>query len=163
MGDLIEVRSDERFDVEAVVTWALDQKGLPLGTPQVMQFGGGKANLTYLLTYPDATELVLRRPPLGPVAASSHDMSREFRVLSRLWRSFEKAARAVAFCEDSNVIGSPFFLMERRDGIVVRSLVPEVFGSGTDKNTNRMLSEVVVQTLAEFHNVDPAECDLGDL
>jgi len=163
LGDLIEVRSDERFDVEAVVTWALDQEGLPRGMPQVMQFGGGKANLTYLLTYPDGTELVLRRPPLGRVAASSHDMSREFRVLSRLWRSFDKAARAIAFCEDRNVIGSPFFLMERRDGIVVRGQVPEVFGSGTDETTNRKLSEVVVQTLAELHNVKPSECDLGDL
>lgn len=163
MNDLIEVRKDESFDVAAVTAWALDQVVLPTETPKVMQFGGGKANLTYLLIYPDGTELVLRRPPLGPVAASSHDMSREYQVLSRLWRSFEKAARAVAFCEDASVIGAPFFLMERRDGLVVRGDVPVEFGSGTDPTSNRQLSEVVIRTLAEFHNVDPNECDLGDL
>lgn len=163
MGDLIEVRKEERFDVAAVTAWALDQAVLPTDTPKVMQFAGGKANLTYLLIYPDGTELVLRRPPLGPVAASSHDMSREYRVLSRLWRSFEKAARGIAFCEDASVIGAPFFLMERRDGLVVRGRVPVEFGSGTDPTSNRQLSEVVIRTLAEFHNVDPNDCDLGDL
>ncbi len=163
VDDLIEVRKDERFDVEAVTTWALDHEAVPGGVPKVMQFGGGKANLTYLLSYPDGAELVLRRPPLGPVAASSHDMSREYRVLSQLWRSFDKAARAVAFCEDIGVIESPFFLMERRDGVVVRGLVPEEYGSGTDTTSNRKLSEVVVRTLAELHRVNPDDCALGDL
>lgn len=163
MGDLIEVRKDERFDVEAVVSWSLDHEALPSGKPKVMQFGGGKANLTYLLTYADGTDLVLRRPPLGPVAASSHDMSREYQVLSQLWRSFEKAARAIAFCENLDVIGSPFFVMERLGGVVVRGQVPAVFGSGTDARSNRTLSEVVVRTLAELHRVDPDECALGDL
>lgn len=163
MGDLIEVRPDERFDVGAVERWAADQPGMPGGTPEVRQFGGGKANLTYLLTFPGGKELVLRRPPLGPVAASSHDMRREHQVLSRLWSAFAKAPRAVAFCDDATVIGSPFFLMERRDGVVVRGEVPAVFGSGNDPEANRKLSEVVVDTLAEFHSVDPAACDLDDL
>ena len=163
MSDLIEVRTDERFDVEAVTSWTARHEALPQGRPGVLQFGGGKANLTYLLTYQDGTELVLRRPPLGPVAASSHDMAREYRVLSRLWRTFDKAARAVAFCEDSTVIGAPFFLMERRDGIVVRGRVPAEFGSGENTTSNRDLSEVVVRTLAELHQVDPNDCDLGDL
>jgi len=163
VGDLIEVRQDERFDVEAVTAWIAVQPGLPTESAQVMQFGGGKANLTYLLTYPDGKELVLRRPPLGPVATSSHDMSREYRVLSRLWRSFDKAPRAVAFCEDTTVIGAPFVLMERRDGLVVRGQVPAELGSGKDAISNGKLSEVVIKTLAEFHNVDPDECDLGDL
>jgi aminoglycoside phosphotransferase (APT) family kinase protein len=163
VGDLIDVRKDEGFDVESLVTWAQDHEALPPGRPKVMQFGGGKANLTYLLTYPDGIELVLRRPPLGPVAASSHDMSREYRVLARLWRSFDKAARAIALCENVDVIGSPFFLMERRGGIVVRGQVPDVFGSGTNPTSNRALSEIVIQTLAELHGVNPDDCDLGDL
>ena len=163
MSDLIEVRPDERFDIEALASWLETVDAVPDGTPRVAQFGGGKANLTYLLIFPDGAELVLRRPPLGPVAPGAHDMSREYRVLSRLWRSFEKAPRAVAYCADESVIGADFFLMERRDGVVVRGSVPDAFGSGEDTHANRKLSEVVIDTLAEFHGVDPDECDLGDL
>jgi aminoglycoside phosphotransferase (APT) family kinase protein len=163
VDDLIAVRPDEGFDVPRLVSWLGDVDGAPGGTPLVSQFAGGKANLTYLLAFPDGTELVLRRPPLGPLAERSHDMSREYRVLSRLWRSFPKAPRALALCEDPTVIGSPFFIMERRDGIVVRGVVPPRFGSGTEPDSNRALSEVVVDTLAELHSIDPAQCDLGDL
>ena len=163
VGDLIKVRPDERFDVEAVVTWMSSLQGLPPGNPEVAQFGGGKANLTYLLTFSDGSELVLRRPPLGPVAASSHDMGREYGVLSRLWRSFDKAPRAVAYCDDISVIGSPFFLMERRPGVVVRDRVPDQFGGGADPDVNRKLSEAVIDTLAEFHAVDATECGLNEL
>jgi aminoglycoside phosphotransferase (APT) family kinase protein len=90
-------------------------------------------------------------------------MGREYRVLSRLWQSFDKAPRAIAFCEDESIIGSDFFLMERRKGVVVRGEVPERFGAGEDAASNRKLSEVVVDTLAEFHTVDPEACGLGDL
>lgn len=163
MTDLIDVRPDERFDVDRLVAWMSDNDGLPEGRPVVAQFGGGKANLTYLLTFPDGSELVLRRPPLGPVAKGAHDMSREYRVLSRLWQSFDKAPRAVAYCDDESVIGSDFFLMERRDGVVVRGAIPDRFGGGDDTTANQKLSEVVIDTLAEFHSVDPASCGLDDL
>jgi aminoglycoside phosphotransferase (APT) family kinase protein len=163
VSDLIEVRPDERFDVESLETWLETVPEIPSGRPLVSQFGGGKANLTYLLTFPDGDELVLRRPPLGPVAPGAHDMSREYRVLSRLWRAFDKAPRAIAFCEDHEVIGSDFLLMERRDGIVVRGAIPTEFGAGDDPDATRKLSEVVVDTLAEFHSVDPAACGLDEL
>lgn len=163
MSDLIAVRPDERFEVDALVTWLETVPGLPEGKPHVAQFGGGKANLTYLLAFSDGPELVLRRPPLGPVAPGSHDMGREFRVLSRLWKSFDKAPRALAYCNDTTVIGSEFVIMERRDGVVVRGAIPEIFGDGQDPGQNRKLSEVVIHTLAELHGVDPASCDLDDL
>lgn len=163
MDDLIEVRRDERFDLDSLTEWLKTVDGLPEGTPHVAQFGGGKANLTYLLTFPGGAELVLRRPPLGPVAPGAHDMAREYHVLSRLWQSFEKAPRAVAYCEDGSVIGSDFFLMQRREGVVVRGSIPEVFGSGQDAGATRKLSEVVIDTLAEFHSVDPESCSLDDL
>ena len=163
MPDLIPVRPEERFDLDAVVAWMAGEPGLPDGKPSVEQFGGGKANLTYLLTFEDGAELVLRRPPLGPVAASSHDMGREYRVLSRLWQAFDKAPRAWALCEDESVIGDSFILMERKPGVVVRNRVPEVFGAGSDPMANHKLSTVVIDTLAEFHSVDPDTCGLGDL
>ncbi len=163
VGELIDVRPDERFDVGRVTAWMASQNGLPEGEPRVRQFGGGKANLTYLLTFPGGEELVLRRPPLGPVATTAHDMSREYRVLSRLWQAFDKAPRAIAYCEDESVIGADFFLMRRRDGVVIRGLIPERFGGGFDPAVNRRLSEVVIDTLAEFHAVEPASCDLERL
>ncbi|HEX6221877.1 MAG TPA: phosphotransferase family protein, partial [Acidimicrobiia bacterium] len=71
--------------------------------------------------------------------------------------------RAIAYCGDESVIGSDFFLMERRDGVVVRDAIPDEFGGGVDPESTRKLSEVVIDTLAEFHAVDPATCDLDDL
>ena len=131
------------------------------------QFARGKANLTYLLAFGEdggpVTEYVLRRPPLGPVAPGSHDMAREYRVLSTLWRAFPLAARAFVFCDDPAVLGAPFFVMERRRGVVVQGTVPPEFGGGEDPVTNRKLSEVVVDALAQFHAVDPAEAGLDDL
>jgi len=163
VDELIEVRADEAFDVAGLTDWMSRQPDIPVGSPDVQQFAGGKANLTYLLTFPDKSELVLRRPPLGPIATSAHDMGREFGVLSKLWQSFEKAPRALVYSSDVSIIGSPFFLMERRVGVVVRGAVPDVFGGGADIEANRKLSQVVIDTLAEFHAVDPAECGLGDL
>ncbi|HEY6629798.1 MAG TPA: phosphotransferase family protein [Acidimicrobiia bacterium] len=163
MGDIIPIRDDEGFDVDRLADWLETIPDLPRGAPLVGQFAGGKANLTYLLTFPDGTELVLRRPPLGPVAPGAHDMAREYRVLSSLWSVFPKAPRALAYCDDVSVLGSPFFMMDRRYGVVVRDTIPPLFGGGHDPASNRKLSEVVVDTLAEFHGVDPVLAGLGDL
>jgi aminoglycoside phosphotransferase (APT) family kinase protein len=161
--DLIEVRNDERFDVANLTRWAASQPGLPGGAPEVMQFAGGKANLTYLLVFPEGEELVLRRPPLGPIAESAHDMGREHLVLSKLWQGFDKAPRALAMCDDPSVIGAPFFVMERKPGVVVRDRVPQMFGAGKDAAQNRMLSTVVIDTLVELHAVDAGTIGLDDL
>ncbi|MDE0232530.1 MAG: phosphotransferase family protein [bacterium] len=165
--ELIEVRADERLDEARLAAYlhdGLPGSDLPL---TVRQFARGKANLTYLLIYGDprkpTREYVLRRPPLGPVAPGSHDMAREYRVLSTLWRAFPLAARAFLFCDDESVLGAPFFVMERRRGVVVQGVIPPEFGGGEDPGANRKLSEVVVDTLAEFHAVDPDAAGLGDM
>jgi aminoglycoside phosphotransferase (APT) family kinase protein len=164
--ETIDVRSEERFDPSRVAEYLRDR--LPGGDRplSVRQFGGGHANLTYLLRFgegPEAVEYVLRRPPLGPVAPGSHDMVREYRALSKLWQGFPKAPRAFVLCEDPSVIGAPFFVMERRHGVVVRGVIPEFFGGGRDPEANRKLSTVVVDVLAEFHAVDPGPIGLGEL
>jgi aminoglycoside phosphotransferase (APT) family kinase protein len=165
-SDVIPVRPGEGLDV-AAVTAAL--RGRLPGSEDVLriqQFGGGHANLTYLLRYGEgegAHEYVLRRPPLGPVAPGAHDMVREYRALSNLWHGFPLAPRAFFLCEDTAVIGAPFFVMERRHGVVVRGGVPEIFGSGRNPVANRKLGEVVVDTLADFHAVDPNPLGLGGM
>ena len=94
---VISVRDDERFDEERLAGYLRGRLPGSENRPQVRQFGGGAANLTYLLDYGDA-EYVLRRPPLGPVAASAHDMAREYRVLSVLWQALPYAPLAFLFC-----------------------------------------------------------------
>ncbi|MCA9875092.1 MAG: phosphotransferase, partial [Anaerolineales bacterium] len=115
--DTIEVRQDERFDetkLAAYLHGRLPGSNQPL---TVRQFGGGAANLTYLLDY-GTHQYVLRRPPLGPVAQSAHDMAREYKVLSVLYKAFPYAPQAFLYCDDTAVIGSNFFVMERRQGVV---------------------------------------------
>ncbi len=159
-SDIIDVRADERFDEGRLANYLRGQ--LP-GSDQplaVRQFGGGAANLTYLLDYGDHT-YVLRRPPLGKVARSAHDMGREYRVLSVLHEQFPPAPRAFLYCDDQAVIGAPFFVMERREGIVVRRTLPAPFAALPD--ASRRLSEQLIQTLASFHAVDYEALGLGDL
>ena len=94
------------------------------GTPEIWQFPGGHANLTYLVALPAAR---LRAAPRRRTATSppgAHDMGREYRVLSVLYQGFPPAPRAYVYCEDTAVIGAPFFVMERRRGVVVRREVP---------------------------------------
>src|SRR5512143_704221 len=127
--ETIAIREGEDFDHARLATYL---RGKLPGSDQpleVLQFAGGHANLTYLVRY-GSTEYVLRRPPLGPVAPSSHDMAREFRVLSVLHQGYSLAPRAFVFCEDASIIGAPFFVMERRRGIVVRRDIPDKFGGG---------------------------------
>ena len=91
---------------------------------------GGRSNLTYRLEFrapgatgPDApvTRLVLRRPPLGHVLPTAHDMSREYRVLSALHGTAVPVPRPVALCQDTEILGAPFYLMEWVDGVVFRT------------------------------------------
>lgn len=157
MTDTAPIRSEERFD-EARVAAALEEMLPAKGPWSFEQFPGGKANLTYLARAGDGTEYVLRRPPLGPVAPGSHDMHREFTVLSRLGDRFPKAPVAHAFCGDETVMGAPFFVMERRHGHVVREAWPEsLAGLRETVGTN------LVDTLVELHVVDYEAAGLGEL
>ncbi len=150
--DVIDVRPDEKFDEKALVAFIkgkLPGSELPL---TVRQFGGGAANLTYDLHFGDTYEYVLRRPPLGPVAKSAHDMGREYKVLSVLHKAFPFAPSAFLYSDDQSIIGSSFFIMERKKGIVIRKHIPEQFLNKSD--LGKKLSEEMVDRLVEFHNVD---------
>lgn len=126
----------------------------------IEQFPGGHSNLTYLLRL-GSREVVLRRPPVGPVAPTAHDMVREARVLELLHPVFPLAPRRYLVCEDPSVIGVPFYLMERRRGLVVRRDLPPEFGD--DLALRRRVSEAVVDTLADLHAVDIHASGLASL
>ena len=158
--DTIPVRPDERFD-EAKVAAYLRPKLAGADQPlTVRQFGGGAANLTYLLDY-GRQQYVLRRPPLGPLAPSAHDMAREYRVLSVLYRSFPLAPQAYLFCDDPEIIGAPFLVMERRQGVVVRQSIPSLYDPIPD--APRRMSEALIDALADFHAVDYTPLGLESL
>jgi aminoglycoside phosphotransferase (APT) family kinase protein len=159
-ADTIEVRTDEKFDEPRLADYLRDRLEGAVGPLRVRQFGGGTANLTYLLEY-EPCQYVLRRPPLGPLAPSSHDMAREHRVLAVLYAAFPPAPRAFLFCDDPGVIGAPFFVMERRRGVVVRRQLPPAFAAIPDAALR--MSRAFVDALADLHAVDYAALGLESL
>lgn len=118
---------------------------------EIEQFPGGHSNLTYLLRL-GGHEFVLRRPPFGPVAPTAHDMPREYRLLSAINPVFSLAPRPYLLCEDTAIIGAPFYLMERRRGLVVRRDIPDEIGD--DLDLRRRVSLAMIDTLAALHRVD---------
>ncbi len=162
IADTAPIRPEERFDEAAVadhLRGALPELFGP-GPVDFEQFPGGKANLTYLARSGD-TEVVLRRPPLGPVAPGAHDMAREYRVLSVLYRSYPPAPRAYHLCEDPGVMGAPFVVMERRVGWVVRSRWPADLDDSPA--FRRSVGDRLVDALAGLHMVDTAALGLENL
>lgn len=160
MPETIPVRADEQFDEARLADYLRDKLEGADQTLVVDQFPGGAANLTYRLRYGEQ-EYVLRRPPLGPVAPKSHDMAREYKVLSVLYEVFPAAPRAYHFCEDADVIGAPFLIMERRSGHVVRREMPASFEDRP--HAAHQMSAALVDRLVDFHAVDFAALGLADL
>ena len=158
--ELIDVRREETLDLTRLEPWLRIHLPSADGALTVRQFPGGHANLTYLLKFGE-TEYVLRRPPLGPVAPTSHDMAREHRVLARLGEVFPLAPTSFALCQERSIIGVDFHVVERRQGFVIRSALPARLQS--DPPTVRRLSEMIVDTLADLHTVDPRRVGLADL
>jgi aminoglycoside phosphotransferase (APT) family kinase protein len=129
-------------------------------TLSVEQFPAGFSNLTYLLRAGNR-ELVLRRPPIGAKIKTAHDMSREYRILSHLHPVYQKVPRPLLFCEDEEILGAPFYVMERVTGIILRAQPPR--GIELSPELMRGLSEAFVENLAEIHEVDYEAAGLGDL
>ncbi len=167
MTDLVEVRA-EVADVRPGedLDWVALERHLRQRLPRldgafsVRQFPHGSANLTYLVRFGDDA-LVVRRPPFGTIVAGSHDMLREYTVLSRLHAAYPRAPLGVHYCADIAVLGAHFLVSEYRPGVVVWDRVPEELAVGAEPG--RSIGLAVVDALADLHLVDPAGCDLGYL
>jgi aminoglycoside phosphotransferase (APT) family kinase protein len=157
-----DIRAEEQLDWAKLAGYLRDKLPGADAALEVKQFRGGHSNLTYLLRL-GAQEWVMRRPPFGPLPVGGHDMGREYRVLSRLWRAFKPAPRGMLYCEDASIIGAPFFVMERRSGILIRMRQPLPPEIPNDPATFRRISEGFIDTLADLHAVDYASIGLGDL
>ena len=159
-SDVAAVRPGEQLDWPSLERWLRTELPHLEGEFSVLQFPRGSANLTYRVTFDD-THLVVRRPPFGKIAKGGHDMSREHLVLSRLYKCYDRAPRAFAHCQDTDVVGAEFFVAEYRSGIVVWDRVPDDLSADTDAASR--VGFAVVDALAELHNVEPQECGLGEL
>jgi aminoglycoside phosphotransferase (APT) family kinase protein len=166
VSDLLDqpspVRDGETLDLEALATWLRRNTELldEHARLTVQQFPSGYSNLTYMLAAGDR-ELVLRRPPFGNTVATGHDMSREHRVLGALAPVYPLAPRPLAYCDDLEVLGVPFYLMERRRGTIIRRRPPK--GMVIDPERARALSTSLIDGLADLHAIDWRAIGLGDL
>jgi aminoglycoside phosphotransferase (APT) family kinase protein len=149
-------------DLRRLAAW-LAERGLGgPGTPGIQLILGGRSNLTYRLDLAGAgrrRRLVLRRPPLGHVLPTAHDMSREYRVLTALSGTEVPVPAPIAICADPGVIGAPFYLMEYVPGRVLRTREDAV---GLTAAQGGQLSELVAATLASIHGVDLEASGLAD-
>ncbi len=135
----------------------IDSPDQLVGTRRV---GQGQSNLTFLLELADGREIVLRRPPVGPLPPSAHDVLREHRVIAALFGSPVPVPRPILACEDPKVIGAPFYLMDRVNGDAPRFELPSGFGAPESRGG---IGEQAVDALAALHALDPAAVGLADL
>ena len=155
-----QVRPGEELDAAVIDPYLKAHIPGLAGTPNISQFPGGASNLTYLVAYPDR-EFVLRRPPFGQKAKSAHDMGREFRILNQLNEGFPYCPKAYVHCTDETLIGGEFYVMERVNGIILRSDIPAELG--LDATRTEALCKSFIDRLVELHQVDYNACGLADL
>jgi aminoglycoside phosphotransferase (APT) family kinase protein len=138
----------------------LDRHGMTLDLAEPpRQFAGGLANYNYLVNI-DGADCVLRRPPANRVPGGN-DMGREYGITSRLWQGFPLAPRAFHFCQDEQVIGAPFLLMEYRPGMVIGGRLPDWRPVSPEERQG--LGRTLIEVLAGLHGVDAAAVGLQDL
>ena len=158
-NEMTIVRHGEDFDRDAVKQYISEYyHHLPDSTLEVKQFSTGFSNLTYYIRSGD-WEAVLRRPPNGPLPPKAHDMQREALFLTKLHPYFPYVPKPYVLCEDTSIIGVPFYVMERKKGIMLDEEFPPNIDV-TEKGLKE-LSYAVVDRLAELHSIDYEEAGLS--
>jgi aminoglycoside phosphotransferase (APT) family kinase protein len=127
----------------------------------------GHSNLTFLITQGDPSSgsgqvkhYVLRRPPRPPYLPTAHDVLREHRIISALAQTTFPVPRLIRSCDDNSVIGAPFYLMERVNGVVIRNQIPPQFDTSQDR---QVIADAVIRTLVALHAIDYNAIGLGNL
>ena len=151
--------SPRGLDLAALAAYLTDAApGLLTEPLHAALIAGGKSNLTYIVG--DRTrDVIVRRPPLGHVLATAHDMRREYRVITALAPTAVPVPTTYAICPDDSVLGAPFFVMERAIGTPYR-LESELSALGEDRT--RDITERLLDTLVALHAIDPASVGLSD-
>ena len=147
-------------DIERVSRWLVEHIDGAVAPFAFDLIAGGRSNLTFRVTGADGTRFVLRRPPLGHVLATAHDMAREYRIIAAVGTTDVPVPPALGVCTDTEVNGAPFYVMGYVDGVVLDSveradlLAPEL---------RRPAAEHLIDVLADLHAVDVDAVGLGDL
>ena len=149
------------IDVPAVTAWLQAHVSGAHGPFTFTVIAGGHSNLTFAVTGADGARFVLRRPPLGHVLASAHDMGREHRIISGLQTSGVPVAPALGYCDDPAVNGVPFYVMGFVDGHVIRDAATAT--AALTPQARKRASESIVDTMAAIHAVDLHDAGLDDL
>lgn len=151
-SDVISVvREGEDFDRETFHSYILKHLDWWPNEPlEVTQFSVGYSNLTYLIRCGDE-EVVMRRPPLGPLPPKAHDMKREFSLTEKLHPAFPYVPKPYHLCEDKSIIGVPFYIMERKEGYVFDTKFPASFTVTEEKC--KQISYAAVDSLAQLHQI----------
>ncbi|MBX2871261.1 MAG: phosphotransferase family protein [Saprospiraceae bacterium] len=154
------VRKGEELDIAKLEPFLQEQLNMPGASLSIEQFPGGFSNLTYLIRLGD-TGFVLRRPPFGAKIKSAHDMGREYKILHALSTSYSKAPKPLLYTEDEKVIGAPFYVMERVEGVILRPKMPKEMAPAPEVMKEVAVS--LIDTFADLHAVDYQAVGLGDL
>lgn len=158
--DTKPIRQGEELNEANLQKFLRENLDAKSGEIEISQFPAGSSNLTYCVRI-GAEEYVLRRPPFGNQVKSAHDMSREFNVLEKLSKVYKPAPKPLIYCNDENVTGSEFYLMQRRKGLIIRGKSPEKLENS--KELQRKVCESFIENLAELHALDYKKIGLGDL
>lgn len=158
--DAKPVRAGEELDTENLQKFLAENLDAGASVIEISQFPAGASNLTYSVRIGDE-EFVLRRPPFGNRVKTAHDMSREFNVLSKLSKIYPPAPKPLVYCADEKIIGSEFYLMERRNGLIIRGKSPEKLENS--KELQKKLCESFIENLVELHSLDYKKAGLEDL
>jgi len=155
-----DIREGEELDATVLKDYITSQVPSLFGDLSVKQFPSGFSNLTYLITMGN-NKWVLRRPPFGSKVKSAHDMGREYRVLNALHQAFPYAPKPLLFCEDHDVLGCDFYMMDYVEGMIIRSQYPDGLNLSNEQVRQQFFNWVDV--LSELHNVDYEAVGLGNL
>lgn len=150
----------EGLDVDRVTRWMQDTIESAVGPFEFSLIAGGRSNLTFRVVGSDGTRFVLRRPPLGHVLATAHDMAREFRIISSVGTTSVPVPAALGLCQDVEVNGAPFYVMGFVDGTVLDSVDKAAL---LDPSLRERAAFHLIDVLADLHDVDVDAVGLGDL
>jgi aminoglycoside phosphotransferase (APT) family kinase protein len=154
------VRKGEEIDAERIGDYLKAKVPEVSGDIEISQFPSGYSNLTYQVKAGNR-EMVLRRPPIGAKVDKGHDMEREYKVLSALHPVFPRCPRPLAYCGDAELIGAPFFIMEKMSGIILRKDLPPDLSLSREQA--RTLCENLTDALVEIHAIDMKATGLNSL
>ncbi|NRA70432.1 MAG: phosphotransferase family protein [Gammaproteobacteria bacterium] len=155
------VRTGEELDENAVADWLRSDTKLSLsGQPIITQYAGGASNWTYCLDYPEQS-IILRRGPKGTKAKGAHDMAREFKLQQALKPVYGYVPEMLAYCDNNEILGTDFYVMEKLTGIIPRKNLPK--NLLTTPNQTRQLCHNMLDCLIELHQVDYQQAGLEHL